>query len=345
MSIPTDSLTIFGSIIVHGHITSYHLITFLLQGYNSIFHIIITPSWNIHSILVVIAHSVVGSIVNREQCLKCQAINELVHVIDNTGIKLELTANTLCLTTKIAVSNGIRLVCLRTSREVFSVKQVERLTQCRKSHCSIWIDHIYRNQWSSIFREVWTHCRSSTPEITLILVDIVEGCTGICKTLNNLVDNKVNITTDTETVCIVILGITKVQQVFQTIVVNVRIEVSTFTTTLNLNCGIRTVINLSNIFVRIIVHIGIAVRINTCRMVVNILLSIFGWLTIVGKSLIKKCHVLCRTQILRELLCDIKTSIGIGLNLKTINLSAFGSNHDSTLGPLGTIKYHSLSTL
>ena len=41
----------------------------------------------------------------------------------------------------------------------------------------------------------------------------------------------------------------------------------------------------------------------------------------------------------------METSVGVGLNLKTVHLSTFGGDQDSPLSTLGAIEYDSLSTL
>ena len=78
---------------------------------------------------------------------------------------------------------------------------------------------------------------------------IVEGCTGVGKTLDELVDRQVYITTYAETVGVIILCGTEVDQILAAIVVDVRVEVSTRTTTLNFQRTFRTVIHLADIFV------------------------------------------------------------------------------------------------
>ena len=82
-------------------------------------------------------------------------------------------------------------------------------------------------------------------------------------------------------------------------------------------------------------------------MVVDILLGILGT---TGKLVIQTClvvegHVLCRTQILGELLGKVPARVGVRRNLKTVHLAALGGNHDGTLGTLGTIEYDSLCSL
>ena len=58
---------------------------------------------------------------------------------------------------------------------------------------------------------------------------IVEGSTGVGKALDDLVDNEIDVTAYTETIGIVILGRTEVQEVFAAVVIDVRVEVSTCT--------------------------------------------------------------------------------------------------------------------
>ena len=80
-------------------------------------------------------------------------------------------------------------------------------------------------------------------------------------------------------------------------------------------------------------------------MVVDILLRVSGIETVVHTGLVVECHVLCTTNILRELLGHVEASVGVGLDLQTVNLTALGGDQDSTLGTFGTIEHHSLCTL
>ena len=92
---------------------------------------------------------------------------------------------------------------------------------------------------------------------------VVERGTCIGKTLNQLIEGKVNITTHAKAVGVVVLGITKVQEIFTTVVVDVCIEVCTLATTLYLSGNIRTVIHLADILVGIVVNVGITIRIHS----------------------------------------------------------------------------------
>ena len=249
MTIPTDGLAIFG--IRHGHVTRHDFIVLLSNTYNRILGVIVTPSRDEHSILVVIRQTVVSSIVDREQCLERQALQETVHIIDNTCIKLELTTHVCGLTTEIAICNSIGLSGFRTTGEIFSVQQVERLAKDGQRLRGIGVNHVNRNQRGCILREIRTTIFASIapvairqlftcgfmPEFTLVLVCIVECRTGVGETLDEFVDHQVYITTYAETVCVVILGLTEVQQILYAIIINVRVEVSTLTTTLNLQCS------------------------------------------------------------------------------------------------------------
>ena len=117
------------------------------------------------------------------------------------------------------------------------------------------------------------------------------------------------------------------------------------TATLDLQRTFRTVINLADILVRIVVDIGITVRIDTYSMIIDILLGILGVYTVINTGLVVKGHVLCRTEILRELLGHVETRIGTGIDLKTVYLATLGGDQDGTLGTLGTIEYDGLCPL
>ena len=162
---------------------------------------------------------------------------------------MELTADGLRLTTEIAVCDGIGLGGLGTAGEESSVEQVERLAQGCKCLRGIGVNVCNVNQRCCIFREVRTHRRCLAPEITLVLVGIVEGCTGVGKTRDNLIHYEVYITTNAEAVGVVVLGITEVNEILKAIVVDVGVEVCTLTATLNLQRTFRTVVHLADIFV------------------------------------------------------------------------------------------------
>ena len=68
------------------------------------------------------------------------------------------------------------------------------------------------------------------PEFTFVLVRIVERSAGIGKTLDNLVDDEIHITTNAETVSVVVLCITEVEEILNTIIVDIRVEMGTLTT-------------------------------------------------------------------------------------------------------------------
>ena len=199
-------------------------------------------------------------------------------------------------------------------------------------------------------REVGTHVCSIIPEITLILVLIIVSRTNISPTRDEFVHNQVHITTYTETIGIVILCRTEIDKIFVTIVVDVRIEVGTRTATLDFQCTLRAIIGLANIIVRVVIYIGITVRICTNSMIVDILLRVRRLIirqvtlsnSIVIVGFVIERHVLRRAQILREFLGDIPACIRIGLNLKTVHLTTLGRNQDSTLGTLRAIENDSL---
>ena len=349
MTVPTDGLAVFR--VRHGHRTRHDFILRLIDGNNGILRVIITPRGEEQRIRIVICQAVVGSIVNREQRLKRQALDKLVHVIVDTGIKLELSAYSPCLTTKIAVSNGIRLCSVgTTAREPSSINQVKRLAERSQSHAGIGVNHFNRNQWSGTLREVGTHVCSIIPEITLILVLIIVSSTNISPTRDEFVHNQVHITTYTETIGIVILCRTEIDKIFVTIVVDVRIEVGTRTATLDFQCTLRAVIGLADIIVRVVINIGITVRICTNSMIVDILLRVRRLIirqvtlsnSIVIVGFVIERHVLRRAQILGEFLGDVPACIRIGLNLKTVHLTTLGRNQDSTLGTLRAIENDSL---
>ena len=165
---------------------------------------------------------------------------------------------------------------LCTTGEIFPVEQIQRLAENGKRLACIRIHHVNINQWCSMLREVRTHRRSLTPEVTFVLIGIIESSTYVGKTLDEFVDYQVHITTYAETIGIIIFCGTEIDQVFKAIVVDIRIEVSTCTTTLDFQCGFRTVICLTNIIGGIVVHVRITIWINTQGMVVYLLLRIAG---------------------------------------------------------------------
>ena len=174
---------------------------------------------------------------------------------------------------------------------------------------------------------------------------VIERGTCIGKALNQLIEGKVNITTHTKAVGVVVLGITKVQEIFTTVVVDVGIEVCALAATLYLSCSLRTVIYLADILVRIVVHVGITIRIQSRSVIIDILLRISRSKTVVCTSFIIQGHVLSRTEIFRKLFCHMKTGVSVHLHLQTVNSSTFGGYENSALGSLRTIEHHGLCTL
>ena len=262
MTVPSDGLTI--NLVRHGHRTCYHLVLRLLDVYNSIRVIIVTPSGEEQRVGIVIGQVIAGSIVNREQGLERQTFHQVIHVIVDTSIKLELTAYLLRLTTEVAVCNSIfAIIVCTTTREPLSTQQVQRLAEGSQRLAGIGVNHREGKQRGCTLWEVRTHGSGLTPEVTLVLIFIIIGSTNVSPTSDELVHNQVHVTTNAEAVGVVVLGFTEVNQVLCTIVVDVRVEVSTRTTTLNLNGTLRTVIGLADILVRIPVYIRIAIRIGT----------------------------------------------------------------------------------
>ena len=79
-------------------------------------------------------------------------------------------------------------------------------------------------------------------------------------------------------------------------------------------------------------------------MIVDGLLAVLGIKSVVDTSFIVKRHILCGTQILRELLGKVETGVSVGCYLKTVHLATLGSNQDGTLGTLSAIEHDSLCT-
>ena len=254
--------------------TAHNLVILLGKTYDDVISIIVTPCRNKHCILVVVRKVVACGIVNSKLSFERQSLDKLVQVVDKTGIKLELTAHTSCLTAEIAVGNGVCLISLSTTREILSVEQVERLAKNRECIRCVWIDHIYRDQRCCILGVVRTHGCCLAPEVTLVLVVIVERGTCVGKALDELVKSKVNITTNAETIGVVVLCITEVQKVLATIVVDVGVEVCTRSTTLYLGSNLRTVVCLADILVGIVVNVRITVGIQSRCVIIDILLRI-----------------------------------------------------------------------
>ena len=88
-------------------------------------------------------------------------------------------------------------------------------------------------------------------------------------------------------------------------------------------------------------------------MIIDILLRVrqlyIGSITltksIVIGGFVEECHILCRTNILREYLGKVPTGVGIGLNLQAVHLATLGGNQDGALGTLGAIEHDSLCAL
>ena len=254
MTVPSDGLAI--GRVRHVHTTSHDFVVLLGKCCNLILGVVVTPCRDEHSVLIIIRNVVLCSIVDREQGLEGQALNEFVHVVVDTGIELELTAHAFCLTTEIAVGKNIRISCLGSTGEIDTVEQVERLAKDGMCLGGIGVNHFDGNQRGCVFREVRTAVviavlttGCNAPIVTLIAVCIIEGSTHIGITRDLLVDDQVHITTYAEAVGVVILCRTEVDEVLEAIVVDVRVEVSTCTTTLDFYSTFRTVVHLAYILV------------------------------------------------------------------------------------------------
>ena len=261
VAVPADGLAILR--VGHSHVTGHDFVVLLGEGYDDVLRVIVTPGGDKHRILVVVRQAVVCSIVNREERVERQSLQELVHIVVDAGVELELTAHSTCTATEVAVGDDVGLRGLCAAGEVLAVKQVQRLAEDGKCLAGIRVDHADGNQRCGVLREVRAHRGCLAPEITLVLVGVVERGAHVGITLDEFVDDEVHITAHAEAVGVVVLGRAEVQQVLEAIITNVRVEVGTCAATLNLQRSFRAVVDLAQVFVGVVVHVGIAIRIHT----------------------------------------------------------------------------------
>ncbi len=174
---------------------------------------------------------------------------------------------------------------------------------------------------------------------------IIEGCTGINPSLDVVSNVYIHITTDTEALGIVVLCLTKLEVIALTIIVDVAIEVSSLTTTADFSSCLITAVHLSEIIRRIEVDVRIAVRVQTCSMIVDVLSRIKLRQAIITTSLIIESHILCTAKILRIRLSNVQARISLNLYFQAVIMSTLGSDNYCTFGGLATIEYNSLCTL
>ena len=120
---------------------------------------------------------------------------------------------------------------------------------------------------------------------------------------------------------------------------------STSASTLYFQRSFRTIKSFSYIFVRIIVDIWITVRISPHGMIVDVHLRIPCVESVVSTGFVIQSHVFCRTEILREFLCNIVAGVGISFDLKTVDRAAFGGDKNCALSSFCSIQYDGLSPL
>ena len=66
MAVPADGLTIVRRIIIHRHVTSHDFIVLLGNSYDNVLRVVVTPSGDKYSVLVVVLEVVIRSIVDGE---------------------------------------------------------------------------------------------------------------------------------------------------------------------------------------------------------------------------------------------------------------------------------------
>ena len=280
--------------------------------------------------------------------MEAQALEYRREVEIKTYIKLELTAVISIRSRSIDVAKHITLVQAASTQEVLTINDIAGSTNHVQCRLSIRVDHVDRNQWRHTVR---TESASQLPILVTIVCRLraIIGCIGVHISRNSLAQLDIHITSNTETIRIILLCLAKVQVITSAIIAYISIELRTLITTFYLGRYLRTIESLLDIIRRIEIYARIAIWILSGCIVVDGLCRIWQVVyitTIIQESLIVKAHVLSRTEILWKSLGYVPARIGIHLNRQAIiNLATLGGNENHAIGSLAAIEYCGLGTL
>ena len=174
---------------------------------------------------------------------------------------------------------------------------------------------------------------------------VIIGSVGIHPTRSPVSELEVDVTTYVQTVGIVVLSFTEIQEITLAVVAHVGIELCKLTTTFELSRHIVARLGLLEIIRIIELLVWITVRIGTCSRVIDVFSRIFSRKTIVGKCLIVKCHILRTIEVGRIRLRYTHLIVGTGCNLQRFNLTTLCCDEDGTLCSTATVENNGRSTL
>ena len=280
--------------------------------------------------------------------MEAQALEYRREVEIKTYIKLELTAVISIRSRSIDVAKHITLVQAASTQEVLTINDIAGSTNHVQCRLSIRVDHVDRNQWRHTVR---TESASQLPILVTIVCRLraIIGCIGVHISRNSLAQLDIHITSNTETIRIILFCLAKVQVITSAIIAYISIELRMLITTFYLGRYLRTIESLLDIIRRIEIYARIAIWILSGCIVVDGLCRIWQVVyitTIIQESLIVKAHVLSRTEILWKSLGYVPARIGIHLNRQAIiNLATLGGNENHAIGSLAAIEYCGLGTL
>ena len=147
----------------------------------------------------------------------------------------------------------------------------------------------------------------------------------------------IHISTYKETTDIIIFCLTHFKQGRFTIIASSSIVFYFLSTTTYLSNCFRTIVCFFQIIGRIHVKIGITVRIQAGRMIVNISIRVIGRQSIISTSLVVERHIFCRSQIFRIRFWSIKAGIRMNIDIKITYFSSFSGNRDNAFSRTRTV--------
>ena len=141
--------------------------------------------------------------------MEAQALEYRREVEIKTYIKLELTAVISIRSRSIDVAKHITLVQAASTQEVLTINDIAGSTNHVQCRLSIRVDHVDRNQWRHTVR---TESASQLPILVTIVCRLraIIGCIGVHISRNSLAQLNIHITSNTETIRIILLCLAKV---------------------------------------------------------------------------------------------------------------------------------------
>ena len=219
----------------------------LLQAYNLVFTIHVGPDRLVSRVVILNAAIIRGSIVDGSVGLKAQSLEHLVEIEVNACIKLQLTARKGVVSGGVHACKGIGLQTLRTTEHVPSINDVVAVGHHLLHVSHVWIHHIDRDQRCERVLCGRTQSSALIPVVATVSTLVIEGCVGIYPTRNPVVEPHVDVAAYVEAVGVVVLPLTKLDEVADMVEANISIEVGEASTALKLGIAIVAVVGLFQI--------------------------------------------------------------------------------------------------